>query len=303
MWPFGKKGNRRVRPPSLVAPAREPSGKQEQPTRARGPERSSGFRTVLFLLLTLMLLGGAGYGGMQVVTRSRHFAVRTLRFPSLRHATEDSLKARAALAVGTNLFAVDLGEIERKVLEEPWIKEARARRELPSTIVVDVVERDAACVVALNALYLADARGSVFKRANPDEAASLPVVTGVERDAFLAEPEQARAHVLEALTVAEAWRAEASRPALGEVHWDKLLGVTAYTRERAVGVRLGRAESANELESRLRRFDRVWAALAESGESPRLIYLDNRARPDRVTVKLNGPPKQDTAPAKDKSET
>jgi cell division protein FtsQ len=149
-----------------------------------------------------------------------------------------------------------------------------------------VVERDASCVVAFNALYLADARGNVFKRANPDEAAALPVVTGVDRDAYLENPELARAHVQEALGVAQAWRAEASRPAIGEVHWDKLGGVTVYTREGAVGVRLGRPETPVELEARLRRLDVVWGALAESGETPRMIYLDNRARPDRVTVKL-----------------
>lgn len=302
LWPFGKRGNRRVRRPSTTDAAREPSAKPPRPTRTREMPKRHGWRTALLLFGTVVLLGAAGYGAHFLVTHSRHFAVSALKFPSLRHVSEESLQARAGLALGTNLFAVDLAEIERKVLEEPWVKEARARRELPSSIVVDVVERDAACVVALDALYLADARGNVFKRANPDEAAALPVVTGVERDAYLAEPDQARAHVQEALGVAGAWRSEASRPAIGEVHWDKLGGVTVYTREGAVGVRLGRPGSPTELEARLRRFDRVWAALAESGESARVIYLDNRARPDRVTVKLTNPLLKEAGAAK-KSET
>jgi cell division protein FtsQ len=302
LWPFGSRGNRRVRPAATPV-VREPSGKQARPTRAREGEPSHFWRGLFFMVVTLAVLGAAGYGGHHLVTHARHFAVKTLKFPSLRHASEESLQARAALAMGVNLFSIDLSEVEHKVAEEPWVKEAHARRELPSTIVVDVVERDAACVVALNALYLADARGNVFKRANPDEAAALPVITGIERDSYLAEPDQSRAHVQEALTVALAWRTEASRPALGELHWDKVAGVTAYTREGAVGVRLGRIGEAAELEARLRRFDVVWAALTESGEKPRLIYLDNRARPDRVTVKLSNPPKQDSAKAKDKSET
>ena len=40
------------------------------------------------------------------------------------------------------------------------------------------------------------------------------------------------------------------------------------------------------LGERLRRYDAVAQALREGGEEPRLIYVDNRARPDRVTVKL-----------------
>ena len=71
------------------------------------------------------------------------------------------------------------------------------------------------------------------------------------------------------------------------MHVDRLLGITAYTRG-GVGVRLGRPhdENGESLAKRLERFDAVWAALAETGERPRVIYLDNRARPDRVTVKL-----------------
>jgi hypothetical protein len=37
---------------------------------------------------------------------------------------------------------------------------------------------------------------------------------------------------------------------------------------------------------RLARLDAVLAALDVTGERPRLVYVDNRARPDRVTVKL-----------------
>jgi cell division protein FtsQ len=244
---------------------------------------------ILGVLLVLSTVGGVGYGATWLITHARHFAVRAIKFPPLQHVSDAELQARAGLAVGVNLFAVDLSEIERKVLEEPWVKEAHARRELPSTIAVDVSEREAACVVALGALYLADARGVVFKRANPDEAVGLPVVTGIERDAYLGEPEATRAHVREALEVAGAWSASSARPALGELHWDRTLGITVYTREGAVGVRLGRGETTVQRSARLRNFDIVWTALAERGEKPRMIYLDNRARPDRVTVKLTAP--------------
>jgi cell division protein FtsQ len=298
-WPFARKRNRRVRPPSLVVPVagREPTGTGE--TDAAPKKDPSGAQATVrpkpprrkrpwIVLGLLVVAGGCVFGTHRFVTRSKHFVVRTLRFNPLRHVAAESLQARAGLALGGNLFSIDLNEIERKVLEEPWVKEAHARRELPSTIAVDVVEREATSVIALNTLYLADPRGVVFKRANPEEAASLPVVTGIERESYLGEPEQARAHVREALATVAAWGS--ARPALGEVHWDRLLGITVYTREGAVGVRLGRADDAATLNARLHRFDVVWAELAKSGERPRVIYLDNRARPDRVTVKLASPP-------------
>jgi hypothetical protein len=68
---------------------------------------------------------------------------------------------------------------------------------------------------------------------------------------------------------------------------DRVAGVTVYT-DRGVGVRLGVVDDS--LPARLGRYDTVRAALDESGEAPRIIYVDNRARPDRVTVKLASAP-------------
>jgi hypothetical protein len=49
-------------------------------------------------------------------------------------------------------------------------------------------------------------------------------------------------------------------------------------------VRLGVIDDT--LAARLARYDAVAGALDGGGEQARIIYVDNRARPDRVTVKL-----------------
>jgi cell division protein FtsQ len=280
-WPFRRPRNRRVRP---VREAR-PSGVERMERRAK-------WKRAAIVLAVLALVGGGGFGGWRFATRSHHFAVRSLRFVTPagkpQHASEAALTARAGLAVGSNLFALDLAELSRELAQEPWVQSARARRELPSTIAVDIVEREAACVVALGALYLADASGAVFKRAAPEEAAGLVVVTGIAREEYLADGDKTRARIRDALAVLAAWNARAAlRPPIGELHLDRAVGVTAYTRS-GVGVRLGRPQDNNgdALADRLQRFDAVWSALASTGERPRVIYLDNRARPDRVTVKL-----------------
>src|SRR5262249_1997018 len=151
-----------------------------------------------------------------------------------KHVTADSLAARAGEVIGLNLFRADLEELQRDVLQEPWIATANARRELPSTLVVDVTEREATAGVALGPIYLADATGAVFKRATPDEAAALPVVTGVDRDLYLADPDGARQQIRDAMAAIDAWGK--SRPAIGEAHADRLLGITLYTVENSVGI-------------------------------------------------------------------
>src|SRR5262245_16912749 len=169
-WLFGRRGNRRVRPPSTPG---VPAVKNE----VRPPR---GKRALVFAGLAFAL-GGVAAGGTWFFTHSKHFAVQNVRSSPTAHVSAESLAARAGVALGQNLFAVDLEEVARDVLAEPWIARATARRELPSTIALDVVEREAACVVSLGGLYLADAEGRVFKRATPEEAARLPVVTGIER--------------------------------------------------------------------------------------------------------------------------
>ncbi|HEY1586710.1 MAG TPA: cell division protein FtsQ/DivIB, partial [Polyangia bacterium] len=173
---------------------------------------------------------------------------------------------------------------------------AHVRRELPSTLVIDVVEREAACAVAFGALYLADSDGNVFKRAAPDEAAALPVITGIGRDDFLAQPDAARDELRQALHAVAAWRESGARPPIGEAHVDRIAGVTLYT-DRGVGVRLGVVDDS--LPARLGRYDAVRAALDEASETPRLFYVDNRARPDRVTVKLASAPQPAHSGSKD----
>src|SRR6476660_2231238 len=107
-WPFAKKRNRRVRPPTLTG-VREPSAPQKQQSRepsgeqpAATPRASAGRRRPWFVgVLLLLLVGGAAFGGHRFVTRSSHFAVRHLRFSTVQHVDPAALQARAGLALGT----------------------------------------------------------------------------------------------------------------------------------------------------------------------------------------------------------
>ena len=276
---FGRRGNRRVRtatPPALPRAPRPPLT-----TRVWG-QLVAWRRSFLVAGVGMMLATGA-WGGRWYVTHARHFALTRVRVSPTVHVTAEALVARANVPLGVNLFAVDRDQVARVVSQEPWIARAHVRRELPSTLMIDVVEREAACTVAFGSLYLADADGNVFKRATPDEAAGLPVVTGIARDDYVSQPDRAREQLGQALRAIAGWRAGGTRPALGEVHVDRIAGVTLYT-DAGVGVRVGLVDDT--LPARLARYDAVAAALQEGGEAPRLVYVDNRARPDRVSVKL-----------------
>lgn len=288
---FGRRGNRRVRSSSPALP-RAP----RPPLWASAWGTLLAWRRALLVAAVGVTLAASAWAGRWYVTHARHFALRTVRVSPTVHVTAEALIARANVPLGVNLFAVSRDAVARAVSQEPWVARVHVRRELPSTLMIDVVEREPACVVAFGALYLADAAGNVFKRATPDEAAGLPVVTGIAREDYVAQPEQAREELAEALRALAGWRARTDRAALGELHVDRIGGVTVYT-ERGVGVRLGVIDDT--LPARLARYDAVAAALADGGEAARLVYVDNRARPDRVTVRVSARRAERAAPSEE----
>jgi cell division protein FtsQ len=251
-----------------------------------------------YILGLFALLSGTGVLLIRyLATHSRHFALRQIRCGHTTRISCEALVERAEVALGTNLFSIDVGRVGRKLAQDPWVRHSRARLELPSTLALDAVEHDLRCAVALRGLYLVDSEGAVFKRAAPEELAGLAVVTGIDREEFLVNPDEAKNVLRQAVSFLDTWRGK-GRPPLGEIHLDRDAGFTIYT-VSGTGVRFGRFDEG--LPSRLERFDAVFRALTLSGEAARFVYLDNRNRPDRITVKLANTPRRLTQHAGEQS--
>jgi cell division septal protein FtsQ len=283
-WPFRRRpANRRLKQ------GRSPVANDERTAKVKG--RAWQGVKLAARLCGALAAAAAVTGGLWALhrwaTRSPQFAIREVRVSPTMHVTADSLRARAGIELGDNLFSVDLEATARELQAEPWVQSAKVRRELPAVIAIEVVERQPACLLAFGGLYLADARGEAFKRASPSEAAGLPVVTGVPRDLYVDDRETATAEVREALAALAVWRERPARGAAGEVHVDAADGVTIYAARDGAAVRIGRAEAPAAWRERLARYDAVAKALAESGERARVVMVD-RARADRVTVRLAG---------------
>jgi cell division septal protein FtsQ len=290
-WLFFRRRNRRLRSKSS---AQAGAGGDQNKTGKKG-KRSVGpslFRRALSLswrlsaaLAVCALCGAAIYGGRYFLYHSARFALREVKVTGTKRLTTSSMLRRAALPEKTNLLRVDTRELEQRLLAEPWLKAVAVRRELPGTLRIDLTEHEPAVLLALESLYLCDAEGMAFKRATPGEGASLPVVTGVGRATYVLEPVYARAQIDAALQALGSYQKEPSRPAIGEIHIDRFVGATLYTKQ-GLAIELGRGDAA-ELQTRLVRFDAVWKSLRSSTEGrPVMVFLDNHAHPDHVTVRF-----------------
>jgi len=259
-------------------------------------------------LAALAMLGSALWAGHRWLTRSPRFAITEIAVQGARHVDPAALRARLPLRIGDNAFA-DLSTAARAAGADPWIAAVEVRRILPHTIVVELREHTAAAVAALgdDELYLVDAGGRPFKRAALDagDADGLPILTGLSRAAFTADPAAAEATLAAAIAMVERWRAPAPggadpadpdgsageaaasagpgihRPAIGEVHVDLHGAATLHTYDPAIAIQLGAL--VGDAGPRLRAFDAAWASLSDAERArTRAIHLG--ARPDHVTV-------------------
>ncbi len=83
---------------------------------------------------------------------------------------------------GTNIFSVDLEAIKRAVEQDPRIREAIIRRQLPCRISITVRKREPVLLLSAQQLFGVDGEGMVIPLDQGDKLADIPVLTGILPD-------------------------------------------------------------------------------------------------------------------------
>jgi cell division protein FtsQ len=249
--------------------------------RAHGPSTAKG-------LLAAAITAGLIWGGVELrawALASPRFHLQEISLTGLSRASRAELLRLSGLTPGQNLFALDVPALEKAMLQHPWVRGVEVTRHFPTSVSVQVVEHTPEALVVLGDLYVLDEEGEPFKRVTPGDGLDLPLVTGVERDAYVKDPAEVRERLRAALAVARAYAAlkPGRHERLSEVRLEgaSLALVTVAGQE----VRLG--EGA--VEAKLSRLARVRRELSAKGLAADVIHLDNRARPGWVAVKLSSP--------------
>jgi cell division protein FtsQ len=234
--------------------------------------------TVVSVGLVVGLWKGWGWA----MTTDR-LAVRNVRVLGNTRVTTAQVSKLGGQMVGSNLLAIDVPGLERALSAHPWVKSVVVRRRLPDSIVIQLTEHQPVAMVSVSDLYLVDAEGEPFKRAQSNEAMDLPLITGIERDALVSRRDETRLVIRRALAALDAYaRSPVSRgDAVSEVNVSDS-GLTLVTTSGQEVV-LGDAD----LEPALARLARVRRELSAKQLTAEVIHLDNRTRPDWVAVQTS----------------
>jgi cell division protein FtsQ len=263
-------------------------------TQVKAPSAwAHGARGVLGFLLVLAIGGTVVWGARRYVRTSPRFAIRDIKVVGAKRRTPDSFASEAGIDKGLNIFALDLEQARSRLLQDPWVTEASMTRQLPNSVVVHLVEREAAGLVVTNdgtpktlssATYLVTSDAAIIKPLEVGDPTDLPIITGVVVQQLLDDREGTTRAIRRALDLATDYEhsAIAQRAKLEEVHLETSGELTIIVGQRGVAIHLGNPPYRRKFEE----MSRVWSELDRRGAKPDAIMLDNEARPERVVVRM-----------------
>lgn len=250
-------------------------------------------RGVVGFVMVVGIGGGVAWGARHYVKTSPRFAISEVITTGAKRRSPDELATIAGIAKGQNVFNADLDRARARLVADPWVSEATLARQLPGTIFMRVVEREAGGIVATNdgspkaaggETYVVTREGAIIKRLETGDPTDLPIVTGVVLQHLLDDREGAARTVRRALDLAADYDHTplASRSPLEEVHVEANGEMTLVVGKNAVALHMGAPPYRRKLDQAIR----VVAELDRRGAKPDSIMLDNEARPDRVVVRM-----------------
>ncbi len=197
----------------------------------------------------------------------------------------EQIKTDSGVSVGLNIFALDTDSAERKLLENPWISEVKMTRRLPSTLRIELTEREASAVVALGEhLYLVTHEGVPFKEIQAGDPYDMPLISGVSPENLQRDRKREIERIQVGLEVLRQFeRVPLSRvyPA-EEVHLADAGDVTLTCGKDGVTLELG----TGPWRKKLLMAEEVVGELRKKGRTPGIVFLDNQAHPERVVVRM-----------------
>ncbi len=166
-----------------------------------------------FVLVAALAASAAGVPAMAreqfaAIAASAGFEVRRVEVRGVRQLNELKVYERALAQRNRAMPLVDVDALRGELLDLSWVADARVSRQLPETLVIDIVERKPHAVLRLpGRLVLIDATGHQLETITPARARGKLVLSGAAAGR--------QAPVLAALLEA----APALKPQLREAEW------------------------------------------------------------------------------------
>lgn len=171
---------------------------------------------MVVVLAVAVAVAGVGWG----VAMSPIFDVRTIRVMGNVHLTADRVAMLSGIREGANVLTLSTDRAADAIAENPWVAHVEVRRDLPSTIMVRLREREAVGWVRdSGGVAILSADGIVVdrRRSAPKRLTGLGRVDTAAGLGQTLEPMRAQLSVLGTLPASVRWSVAGVRLANAEV--------------------------------------------------------------------------------------
>ncbi len=135
------------------------------------------FKFIVFILIICLLAA--------FLLSSRLFEITRINVYGNKNVTADEIIRLSSIRPGQNIFRINIKKSMRSIFQDPYIKMIRIKRILPSTISIDIIEREAFALVPFVGSYLnIDDEGIIINISMAVDKPELPIINGLEFDTF-----------------------------------------------------------------------------------------------------------------------
>ena len=135
----------------------------------------------------LILATGSTLAAYQVATyfgQASYFGLKAIEVDGLRRLSGEDVRVVSGLAVGRNIFAIDLDEVAQRLEAMYLVKQALVMRKPPDRIAVDIVEHRQVAWIDLGQTYGVTPDGVLLPAGSADDQSvappgNLPVISGL----------------------------------------------------------------------------------------------------------------------------
>ena len=238
----------------MVYRKKQRNAKKKEPVANRLKKTIESRDTVNAIKLGICVISGLliVFGALHIyneLLKSSYLSIREIKVTGNMRLARAEILELAGVDIGDNLLAIDITNIQKNIRLNPWVAQVKGKRDFLDGLSIDIKERNPIAFINLDALYLVDEAGVIFKKASLEDEIDLPVITGLTREDI--EEENAKSefaikavnliHLLTNRTVFEV-------DYLSEINIDKTYGLTLYTMREGTRIELGNDNFAEKLD-------------------------------------------------------
>lgn len=119
--------------------------------------------------------------GLFMFTKSDFFMVEEVRIQGTNNVTQEEVLKLMGTVKGQNIFLTDTNDLAQRIKLHPLVDVAKVKKELPSTLVLNILERvPAALILNKEGLVEVDIEGIILRFHETWPKSDTPVVTGID---------------------------------------------------------------------------------------------------------------------------